>query len=69
LLQEVTRRLPGRVAGDTTYASSHDLAQAMIRAAKAHGEHEQRIGKADPNWPAWYAEYMVREQPGEELQQ
>jgi catechol 2,3-dioxygenase-like lactoylglutathione lyase family enzyme len=69
LLQEVTQRLPGRVAGDATYASSHDLAQALIRAAKAHGQHEARIGKPDPNWPNWYAEYMVREQSGEELPQ
>ena len=23
----------------------------MIRAATAHGKHEARIGKADPNWP------------------
>ena len=68
LLQEVTKRLPGRVA-DTTFASARDLAQAMIRAAKAHGEHEARIGKADPNWPDWYAEYMVREQSGEQLPQ
>lgn len=49
LLQEVTQRLAGRVAGDTTYSSARDLAQAMIRAAKAHGKHEERIGKADPN--------------------
>lgn len=70
LLQEVTQRLPGRVAGgDTTYASVHDLSQAMIRAAKAHGQHEKRIGQADPNWPDWYAEYMVREQSGQELPQ
>ncbi len=69
LLREVTNRLPGRVAGDTTYASAHDLAQAMIRAAKAHGQHEARTGKADPNWPDWYAEYMAREQSGEELPQ
>ena len=69
LLQEVTQRLPGRVAGDTTYASLHDLAQALIRAAKAHGQHEARIGKTDPNWPNWYAEYMLREQSGEELPQ
>jgi hypothetical protein len=65
--QEITQRLPGRVAGDTRYSSAGDLAQAMIRAAKAHGQHEKRIGQADPNWPAWYAEYMVREQSGEEL--
>src|SRR5262249_56282447 len=29
LLQEVTTRLPGRVAGDTTYASAGDLMQAL----------------------------------------
>ena len=69
LLQEITTRLPGRVAGDTTYASAGDLSQALRRAAAAHGKHEKRIGKADPNWPDWYAEYMVREQAGEELPQ
>jgi catechol 2,3-dioxygenase-like lactoylglutathione lyase family enzyme len=69
LLQEVTNRLPGRVTGDTAYSSARELAEAMIRAAKAHGQHEARIGKADPNWPDWYAEYMVREQSGQPLPQ
>ena len=67
LLQEITTRLPGRVAGDTSYASSADLSQALRRAAAAHGKHEERTGQPDPNWPDWYAEYMVREQAGEEL--
>ena len=67
LLQEITTRLAGRVAGDTTYASAGDLSQALRRAAAAHGQHEARTGQADPNWPDWYAEYMVREQAGEEL--
>ncbi len=67
VLQEVTTRLPGRVAGATTYPSAGDLAQAMRRASAAHGQHEARIGHADPDWPDWYAEYMVREQAGEEL--
>src|SRR5271166_3729279 len=44
LLQEITVRLPGRVAGDTTYTSAGDLASALRRAAAAHGEHEKRIG-------------------------
>jgi catechol 2,3-dioxygenase-like lactoylglutathione lyase family enzyme len=66
LFQEITARLPGRVAGDTTYASASDLSQALRRAAAAHGKHEARTGQADPNWPDWYAEYMVREQSGEE---
>ncbi len=68
LLQEVTARLPGRVdASATSFASVGDLAQALRRAEAAHGEHEKRIGAADPNWPDWYALYMVREQAGEEL--
>ena len=67
LLQEITTRLPGRVDSDTTYASSGDLAEALRRASTAHGEHEARTGEEDANWPDWYAEYMVREQSGEEL--
>ena len=67
VLQEVTARFPGRVAGDTTYASVHDLAQALRRASAAHGQHEARTGQRDENWPDWYAEYLVREQSGEAL--
>ena len=68
LFQEVTTRLPGRVdPAATTFASAADLAEAMRRAAAAHGEHEARTGQADANWPDWYADYMVREQAGEEL--
>ncbi len=67
LVQEITTRLPGRVAGDTTYASTSDLAQALRRAEAAHGQHEKRTGERDQDWPSWYAEYMRREQSGEEL--
>jgi catechol 2,3-dioxygenase-like lactoylglutathione lyase family enzyme len=70
LLQEITSRLPGRVdPGVTSFSSASDLASALRRAAAAHGKPENRIGAADPNWPDWYAEYMVREQTGEELAQ
>lgn len=69
-VQEVTTRLPGRIdTNETSYASAGDLAAAMKRASVAHGEHEARIGAEDPDWPAWYAEYMVREQHGQELPQ
>jgi catechol 2,3-dioxygenase-like lactoylglutathione lyase family enzyme len=68
LLQEVTARLPGRIdPGATSFGSASDLAAALRRAAAAHGKHEKRIGEADPNWPDWYAEYMVAEQAGTEL--
>ena len=51
----------------TSYESVEDLAEALRRAAAAHGKHEERIGEEDPNWPDWYALYMVRERGGEEL--
>jgi hypothetical protein len=68
LFQEITARLPGRIDSTaTTFASVEDLASALRRAEAAHGEHEKRTGSRDENWPAWYAEYMVREQSGEKL--
>jgi catechol 2,3-dioxygenase-like lactoylglutathione lyase family enzyme len=68
LLQEITTRLAGRIdPAATTFGSATDLASALRRAAAAHGEHEKRIGKADPNWPDWYAEYMAAEQAGTRL--
>jgi catechol 2,3-dioxygenase-like lactoylglutathione lyase family enzyme len=68
LFQEVTTRLPGRIAGGgTTFASQAALAAALRRAAAAHGEHEKRTGGHDENWSDWYADYIVREQAGEPL--
>ena len=68
LLQEITTRLPGRVdSGATSFGSTSDLESALRRAAVAHGQHEKRIGEADPNWPEWYAKYTVAEQAGTEL--
>jgi catechol 2,3-dioxygenase-like lactoylglutathione lyase family enzyme len=68
LLQEITTRFPGRIDSNvTSFASETDLANAMRRASVAHGEHEKRIGAADPNWPEWYSAYMTAEQAGKEL--
>jgi catechol 2,3-dioxygenase-like lactoylglutathione lyase family enzyme len=68
LLQQVTQRLPGRVSPDqATFTLSSDLAAALRRAAVAHGEHEKRTGGHDANWPDWYAEYIIREQTGQQL--
>jgi catechol 2,3-dioxygenase-like lactoylglutathione lyase family enzyme len=62
LVQEVTTRLPGRVTpAPAAYDSAADLAEALRRAAAAHGKHEEEIGQADPDWPDWYAQYMVDE--------
>ncbi|MFE5286056.1 VOC family protein [Nocardia sp. NPDC056611] len=69
LLQEVTARIPGRVeATETSYATTSDLVDALVRAATAHGEHEARNGgRYDAEWPRWYAAYMVAEAHGDQL--
>jgi hypothetical protein len=53
--------------GETAFDSPGDLATALRRAAAAHGEHEKGTGEYDADWPDWYADYVVREQAGEEL--
>ena len=63
ILQEVTTRLPGRVT-EVVYRDARDLERALRDAAAAHGKHEEETGKADPEWPVWYADYMARERQG-----
>jgi hypothetical protein len=47
-----------------TFDSAAHLAAALRRAEAAHGKYEEEIGRPDPNWPDWYAQYMVDEQTG-----
>ncbi|HEX8761820.1 MAG TPA: nuclear transport factor 2 family protein [Pseudonocardiaceae bacterium] len=47
-----------------TFDSVGDLESALRRAADAHGQHEEQIGRPDPDWPSWYAVYLEREQAG-----
>jgi catechol 2,3-dioxygenase-like lactoylglutathione lyase family enzyme len=76
LVQEVTKRLPGRIdASETAFASTADLVGALRRAEAAHREHDKRAERPhlfhrsgqDDDWPAWYAAYMVAEQAGTDL--
>ncbi|WP_214318099.1 hypothetical protein [Nonomuraea sediminis] len=45
-----------------TYESAADLAEALRRAEAAHGRYEEQLGHPDPDWPTWYAQYMLQEQ-------
>ncbi|WP_350348421.1 VOC family protein [Agromyces sp. G08B096] len=66
IVQEVTQRIPGRIV-QTRYDSPAELATALRAAAEAHGRHEAAIGHEDPDWPEWYAEYLVRAAAGKDL--
>ena len=59
VIQEITNRLPGRVT-EVIYRSVGEVEQALRDAAAAHGKHEEETGKADENWPEWYAQYMAK---------
>ena len=66
-LQEITNRLPGRIDdARATFTSVDSLARALRRAEAAHGEHEQRTGERDEDWPTWYATFMLAEATGAE---
>ncbi len=60
--------VPEAVNGDwivATAAGAHASPGGIMPTAS----YEKPIGTSDPNWrPDWYAEYMVREQAGAELQ-
>jgi catechol 2,3-dioxygenase-like lactoylglutathione lyase family enzyme len=65
LLQEVTARGPGRTTSVlAAYGSVAALADALRRAEAAHGRHEAETGQPDPDWPAWYAQFLADESAG-----
>jgi catechol 2,3-dioxygenase-like lactoylglutathione lyase family enzyme len=66
-VQEVTTRLPGRVTS-AVYQSEASLAEALRRAEAAHGKHEKELGHSDPDWPDWYAQYMLNESAGQDAE-
>lgn len=36
--------------------------EKLLRAAEeAHVEHEKTLGHRDQDWPAWYAEFIIKE--------
>lgn len=36
------------------------LEELLKEAEKAHGVYETQLGHRDENWPAWYAEYIIK---------
>jgi len=35
------------------------LADMLREAERAHGVYEQRVGRRDEDWPAWYARHII----------
>ena len=61
-VQEVTTRLPGRATSAlAAFDSVAGLADALRGAEAAHSKYEEETGRPDPDWPDWYARYMVDE--------
>lgn len=41
-----------------------ELARLLREAEGAHGEYEREVGRRDEDWPAWYADYILRRLEG-----
>jgi len=39
--------------------TADELAAELRAAEAAHAEYERQLGRADPDWPAWYASFIV----------
>jgi hypothetical protein len=39
--------------------TAEQLALELREAEAAHAEYERELGHADPDWPAWYARFIV----------
>ena len=67
--QHIEQDLAGGEAGSSsasvTFGSADELAQALLRAERAHGEQQEQTGREEPDWPIWYARYFEQEQAGE----
>ena len=37
-----------------------ELADLLREAERAHGEYEKTLDGRDEDWPAWYADYMLK---------
>jgi len=65
VMQEITTRLPGRVAAEAApldaAASTALLVEQLKSTAAAHGVHEKNDlgGVYDDDWPQWYAAHMA----------
>jgi hypothetical protein len=39
--------------------SQEEMAQLLREAEEAHAKYERELGQRDPDWPTWYAGYIV----------
>ena len=39
--------------------TAEQLALELRAAESAHAEYERELGRADPDWPTWYARFIV----------
>ena len=45
---------------DTPTITKDLLEQLLREAEQAHGAYEKTLGHPDEDWPAWYADYIVK---------
>jgi hypothetical protein len=44
---------------DSGQLTKEELARLLREAERAHGEYERQLGQPDPEWPSWYAGWIL----------
>jgi hypothetical protein len=44
--------------------TADELTRLLREAERAHAEYEKELGRRDEDWPAWYADYVIRRLEG-----
>jgi hypothetical protein len=46
------------------HLTREELARLLREAEQAHAAYEKELGQRDEDWPAWYADYILRRLEG-----
>lgn len=58
-VSEQQRRIRDEVMSAVNGGRVEDLAHILRAAKDAHSIYEAAVGTPDPDWPRWYAEYLL----------
>jgi hypothetical protein len=58
-IKALLAKLPAQGRAIDEELTAERLTQLLRDAERAHGAYEKELGRADEDWPAWYAQYVL----------
>jgi hypothetical protein len=60
-IKALIAKLPARAAPLAHELTAERLTLLLRDAERAHGTYEKQLGRADEDWPAWYAVFILEQ--------